>query len=198
MCAFSEYAWRYLESVWSGQSVFGQTVRLDGLDEKEVARTIDARMSRIGYSASFEKLLEGAPAGAARHRALVRSREEYFRFLTDYTEGNLRLISVYWLRSLELVGDQSVRVKLFSGPDPSTLDSMHDQTRFVLAAIVLHESLDVPELVRTLRVPRARAAALLDILTARGILESENGIFSVAPHWFRVVVNHLIRRRLLP
>lgn len=198
VCAFSEYAWRYLESVWSGQSVFGQVIRLEGLEEKEVTRTIDARMLGVGYAASFEQLLEGAPAGAARHRALVRSREEYFRFLTDYTEGSLRLISVYWLRSLEIVGERNVRVKLFSGPDPSPLDTMHDQTRFMLAAIVLHESLDVAELVRTLRVPRPRAAALLDILTARGILECENKIFSVAPHWFRVVVNHLIRRRLLP
>lgn len=198
VCAFSAYAWRYLLSVWSGQSVFGNTIHLAGLDEKEVTRTIDARMREAGYVASFEQLLEGAPAGAARHRALVRSREEYFRFLTDYTEGNMRLVSVYWLRSLELVGERQVRVKLFSGPDPSPLDTMHDQTRFVLAAIVLHESLDVSELMRTLRLPRARAAALLDILTARGMLESEKGIFSIAPHWFRVVVNHLLRRRLLP
>ena len=198
VCAFSAYAWRYLESVWSGQSVFGHTLHLQGLSDKEVTQTIDARMREAGFTASFEQLLEGAPAGAARHRALVRSREEYFRFLTDYTEGNMRLVSVYWLRSLELIDDHTVRVKLFSGPDPSPLDAMHDQTRFVLAAIVLHESLDVGELMRTLRLPRARAAALLDILTARGILECEDGIFTVTPHWFRVVVNHLLRRRLLP
>lgn len=207
VCAFSENAWRYLRAAEAGQSLFGRLVELRGWPEEEVAELVESRMRRAGLSLDFSGLLEGTAAeaaldGPARQRALERAREEYFRLLWDATDGNPRLVSHFWLRSLqrdEKTGQLTVR--LFDTPDPATLEGLHDESRFLLAAVVVHEDLSAGEAAMVLRWPVARCAALLDTLAARGLLTEETerpGRFRIHVHYFRSVLRHLRRRRLLP
>jgi hypothetical protein len=207
VCAFSENGWRYLRAAEAGQNLFGRVVELRGWPEEEVAELVESRMRQAGLVLDFSGLLEGtaaeaALAGPARQRALERAREEYFRLLWDATDGNPRLVSHFWLRSLQR--DEETRqltVRLFDAPDPAVLDALHDESRFLLAAVVVHEDLSAGEAAMVLRWPVARCAALLDTLAARGILSEDAdrpGRFRIHVHYFRAVLRHLRRRRLLP
>ncbi len=207
VCAFSENGWRYLRAAEAGQNLFSRLVELRGWPEEEVAELVESRMRRAGLTLDFSGLLEGtaaeaALAGPARQRALERAREEYFRLLWDATDGNPRLVSHFWLRSLQR-DEESRRliVRLFDTPDPATLDALHDESRFLLAAVVVHEDLSAGEAAMVLRWPVARCAALLDTLAARGFLSEDAdrpGRFRIHVHYFRSILRHLRRRRLLP
>jgi len=207
VCAFSENGWRYLRAAEAGQNLFGRVVELEGWPEEEVAELVELRMRQAGLSLDFSGLLEGTAAeaaldGPARQRALERAREEYFRLLWDATDGNPRLVSHFWLRSLQRNEEtRRLTVRLFDTPDPATLEALHDESRFLLAAVVVHEDLSAGEAAMVLRWPVARCAALLDTLAARGILSEEAdrpGRFRIHVHYFRSVLRHLRRRRLLP
>lgn len=207
VCAFSENGWRFLRAAEAGQNLFSQLVQLRGWSEEEVAELVESRMRRLRQSLDFSGLLEGVDAdatlaGPARQRALERAREEYFRLLWDATDGNPRLVSHFWLRSVQR--DEKTRrlvVRLFDTPDPATLDALHDESRFLLAAVVVHEDLSAGEAAMVLRWPVARCAALLDTLAARGLLTEDRdrpGRFRIHVHYFRSILRHLRRRRLLP
>lgn len=207
VCAFSENGWRYLRAAEAGQNLFSRLVELRGWSEEEVAELVDSRMRRAGLPLDFGGLLEGAGpqaelAGPARQRALERAREEYFRLLWDATDGNPRLVAHFWLRSLQRdEKTKKLTVRLFDAPDPAILDQLHDESRFLLAAVVVHEDLSAGEASMVLRWPVARCAALLDTLAARGFLSEEKdrpGRFRIHVHYFRTVLRHLRRRRLLP
>lgn len=207
VCAFSENGWRYLRAAEAGQNLFSRLVELRGWGEEEVAELVESRMRRAGLALDFAGLLEGTGAqaelaGPARQRALERAREEYFRLLWDATDGNPRLVSHFWLRSLQRdEKSHELTVRLFDAPDGSTLDQLHDESRFLLAAVVVHEDLSAGEAAMVLRWPVARCAALLDTLAARGILSEDAdrpGRFRIDVHYFRTVLRHLRRRRLLP
>ena len=197
VCAISQHAWLYLRSAAGGQSAFAQVVELKGWSEERIGELIESRMERAGASYSFEDLLDNEPEGSARRRALERARDEYFRLLWHYTDGNLRLALFFWLKSLE-VTPQGLRVRHFATPDAAaTLDSLHDETRFALAAVILHENLDVPELATILRWPHSRCHSLLALLRGRGMLVENEGRYRVSIYWFRALIRHLRRRRLL-
>ncbi|HJL25863.1 MAG TPA: hypothetical protein RMH80_26860, partial [Polyangiaceae bacterium LLY-WYZ-15_(1-7)] len=208
VCAFSANGWRYLRAAEAGQSLFGRVVSLEGWSEEEIADLVERRMRKLGLRADFGALLDTgstpgtALAGPARQRALERTREEFFRLLWDATDGNPRLVAHFWLRSLqrdEETGD--LRVRLFEAPSPSELEALHDESRFLLAAVVVHEDLSAGEAALVLRWPIARCAALLDVLAARGFLMEEEerpGRFRISVQWFRAILRHLRRRRLLP
>ncbi len=154
-------------------------------------------MDRTGVEPNFEDTLETSAEGAARARALVRAEEEYFRLLWHYTDGNPRLALHFWTRSITSDGPNSVRVRLFVAPDGDVLEALHEESRFVLAAVVMHENVDADELARILRWPHTRCAALLELLRVRAILEARDGRYRTTVLWFRAVVRHLRRRRLL-
>ena len=196
LCAFSENAWLYLRSAAGGQSAFGRVIELAGWTEERVRTLIEHRMRRAGVKTSFEPLLETEAEGGARLRALERAKDEYFRLLWHYTDGNLRLALYFWLRSLR-PSARGLEVRLFTAPDTEALEAFHDETRFVLAALILHGNLDTQELAAVLRWSDSRCHSLLALLQTRGILEAEGGRYRVTVHWFRAVVRHLKRRRLL-
>lgn len=207
VCAFSENGWRYLRAAEAGQNLFSRVVELRGWTEEEVAELVDSRMKRADLPLDFSQLLDGPGAraelaGPARQRALERAREEYFRLLWDATDGNPRLVSHFWLRSLQRNEESGqLAVRLFDAPDPATLDQLHDESRFLLAAVVVHEDLSAGEAALVLRWPVARCAALLDTLAARGMLTEDRdrpGRFRIHVHYFRTILRHLRRRRLLP
>ena len=197
VCTFSQHAWLYLRSAENGQTMFEEIVELRGWPDKLVEELIDARMDSVGVKANFEDLLDTSAEGAARARALVRAEEEYFRLLWHYTDGNPRLALHFWTRSITSEGPDMVRVRLFVAPDGDVLEALHEESRFVLAAVVMHENLDAEELSRILRWPLTRCTALLELLRVREILESRDGRYRTTVLWFRAVVRHLKRRRLL-
>mgnify|MGYP002858454056 CR=1 FL=1 len=196
LCAFSQNAWLYLRSAAGGQSAFGRVVELKGWNEERIRSLVEHRMRRAGATVSFESLLETEAEGGARRRALERAKDEYFRLLWHYTDGNLRLALYFWLRSLQPTS-RGLEVRLFTAPDAESLESFHDETRFALAALILHGNLDAQELATVLRWPEGRCHSLLALLQTRGILEEKGHRYHVTVQWFRAVVRHLKRRRLL-
>ncbi len=195
--AFSEHAWLYLQSGYAGQTPFRKIVQLGRWNEEKLAAVLETRTVAAGYTISYEGLLEGEPAGAARTRALVRARNEFFRLLADYSEGNPRLATWFWRKALDVV-DQEARVRLFAGPEANKLDDLHDDARFALGALVLHVDMSADELANVLRLEPSRAAAILDVLRRRNLVErtGDSG-YRITIHWFRGVVRHLRRRRML-
>jgi len=206
--SFARYGWQYLKRVEQAQGFFDHEVDLKGWSEDKIAQLIRRRMEHAGYRASFEDLLVESMEGTAARHAVIRTSEEFLRLLWDYADGNPRVALRFWLRSLlppEEPGGRVLRVRLFDAPSADALEPLHEESRFLLAAVVVHENLSLPEAEAVLRLPRTRLAALFAYLESKGYLEqgagSEagrgDGVYRVSADWYRAVVRHLKRKRLL-
>jgi hypothetical protein len=98
---------------------------------------------------------------------VIRTSERYRRLLWDYADGNPRIALHFWLRSLAPDGPQHVRLRLFAAPSADDLEGLQEEARFVLGAVVLHQSLTVPEAARVSRYTPALCESLLDFLLMR-------------------------------
>ncbi|MCB9603207.1 MAG: hypothetical protein H6720_23060, partial [Sandaracinus sp.] len=171
VCAFSANAWRFLRAREGGESFFGRQVVLRGWSESQLARLVEDRAQRAEARLDFSGLVEPGLSGAAFRRALERAREELYRILWDVTDGNPRAALVLFRRALRRKSEGVWLVGPIDAVPTAVLDELHDEARFLLASVVLHEDLSAEDAAWVLRWPLARCDALLDALAARDFLE---------------------------
>lgn len=197
VCSFSRYMWLFLLFSTGGQDVFRTVIRLSPWPEEALGALIDARMAAAGWTAIWDDLLPPRVAAADRDLERTRMRERYLRLLWDYSGGNPRTALHFWLRSLVVDGEREVRVRLFDGPSPDELEWLSIESRFLLAAVVLHENLSAVETARVLSISDRHWLAVFEQLLARGVLERADGRYRVTALWSRAAVRYLTRKNLL-
>ena len=197
ICSFSRFTWLYLERARQAQDLFSERVTLEAWPEEQIVSLIRHRMEALGIEASFQDLVVDQVEGSALDDAILRTESEYLRLLWDFADGNPRIAMHYWLHSLKPSGD-GLRVRLFASPRAEALEALHEQSRVLLAAVVLHENLTLTEAARTVGMSRAECAALFAYLALEHyVYEDEGGQWRLTAHWYRTVIRHLRRRRLL-
>ncbi len=197
VCAFSRHIWEYLEFASRGQDVFSRVVRLEGWPEERITELIEGRLEASGFQADYSDLVRDDVRVADPELELVRTRERYARLLWDYADGIPALAMHFWLRSLVPDEGTTLRVRLFDGPVPDDLEKLQEQSRFMLNAIVSNETLTLDEAVRVLHYPSDECLSILELLSAQGYLEHDDGQYSVSTDWHAAVVRYLKRKHLL-
>lgn len=197
VCSFSRTMWGFLLFSTRGQDVFRTVIRLSRWTEEAIGALIDARMSTAGWTAIWDDLLPPRVAFADRDFERTRMRERYLRLLWDYSDGNPRVALHFWLRSLVVNGERRVRVRLFDGPSPDELEWLSTESRFLLAAVVLHENLSADETARVLGISDRHGLAVFEQLLARGVLECTGDRYRVTALWSRAAMRYLTRKNLL-
>ncbi|GAB5543742.1 MAG: hypothetical protein SangKO_035020 [Sandaracinaceae bacterium] len=197
VCAFSRYTWLYLERARQAQDLFSARVELGAWPEEKIAALIRKRMETLNRQASFRDLVVDRLAGSALEDAVLRTESEYLRLLWDYSVGNPRVAMHYWKHSLS-VDDEKLRVQLFRAPEVEALEELHEQSRFLLAAVALHENVTEEEAALTTGIDRRQCAAILAFLAGRRYVECDaNGAWRITTHWYRAIIRYLRRKRLL-
>jgi len=197
VCSFARYTWRYLERARQGQDLFREHVDLEPWPEEKIAQLIRARMTRAGLEASFRDLVVDELAGNALEDAVLRTQDEYLRLLWDFASGNPRVALHYWKHSL-VERDGALSVQLFAAPIDAALDELHDQSRFLLATIALHENATLHEAAESVGISSRQTFALLTYLKSlQYVAVDKEGYWRLSTHWYRAVVRHLKRQRLL-
>jgi hypothetical protein len=197
ICAFSRYAWEYVESVCNAGSIFREIYKLGAWNEKDIDSLIARRMKAADYQASYEDLIVDRLEGTQFESEVIRTGDRYRQLLWDYSDGIPRVALHFWLRSLVNSGDHQVKVRLFADPSADELENLNEQNRFVLAAVVIHENLTLADATRSLNYPAHSCETALNYLCSRGFLEQTDSRFRVSSHWHRAVIRYLRRKHLL-
>lgn len=197
ICAFAKRPFEFVRRVEVGRDIFHTTVELPAWTEAEIGELIDRRMSTTGFVASYEDLIVERLEGTEFSTEVLRTAGSYRRLLWDYADGNPRVAIHFWLRSLVPEGDRRVRVRLFTAPEVERLEGLRERTRFVLAALVQHESITAAEASRFLRYPVAECESTLAFLNQEGYLVEKDGRHRLTTRWYRAILRFLRRKNLL-
>jgi hypothetical protein len=199
--AFNAVAWEYLENIAGGTRFFRRIIEMSGWSEREIRRLIMRRMRRAGYGVSFTDLLVAGVEGVNISAQLGRTSEGYFRLLWDFTGGNPRLATHYWLDSLVVPqdGERQVRVHLFSMPALAALEGLNDDLVFVLTSVALHQNLTADEAARTTNLTRDFCQFAFRYCQEHGYLvrDPDTGRYRLSVRWQRPIQRFLKRKHLL-
>jgi len=197
LCSFTRYAWEFAESVLPTRNIFRHVYELRPWDEKTIKAMIDKRMRVAGFDASYEDLLIDRLDGTEFQSEVIRTGERYQQLLWDYADGLPRVALHFWLYSLAPGENNRLKVRLFNAPGVDELEGLTEQSRFLLAALMVHQTITVAEAARVLNYPATTCELALGYLRDRGFLHDEEGHYAVTAHWQRAVVRFLRRKHLL-
>jgi hypothetical protein len=196
VCAISAFAWDHLAAVRPDLIVFRDQEALAPWSEEQLGKMLRARTAAAGVEVVYDDLILDS-RGARDSTRRVETAEQYNRLLWDYSDGNPRVALHYWLRSLVPESERRLRIRLFRAPASSDLDGIGERSRFLLAAIVVHENLSLQEAVDVTRYPKAVCRLQLERLHDDEILRRIHGRYRLTTHWHRAVVRFLKRGNLL-
>ncbi|WP_428261846.1 hypothetical protein [Haliangium sp.] len=197
---FNDAAWDYLRNIAGGVAYFRRVVEIGRWSDEQLRRLLLTRMRRAGYRPNFTDLLVTRIEGVETRAQVIRTSQGYFRLLWDFTDGNPRVATHYWLRSLVPDPDKPrVRVHLFAAPRIEELEELSDDMAFVLTAVVEHENLDADELTAVSNLPADFCRFALDYCCEHGYLREGGGSgrFRLATHWQQPIIRYLKRRHFL-
>ncbi|MBK8011085.1 MAG: hypothetical protein IPK13_07020 [Deltaproteobacteria bacterium] len=195
--SFSKYAWAFLDQRYRSRNLFSLEIALPGWPEQKIGELVERRMKRAGYEANYEDLVLDQVPPEDIPEEIERAAERFHRLLWDYSDGNPRVAMHFWKRSLLVGAGREVKVRLFAPPDESPFDALEEESRFVLAAVVIHENLTALEVSRTLAYAPNVCQTALTLLKAEGILSLRDGRYRAEATRYRSIVRYLKRKNLI-
>lgn len=196
VCSISAFAWDHLRAVRPDLVVFRDHQALEPWPEEKLGKMLRKRTAAAGIRVSYDDLLLDIRVRRDPSRQM-ETAEQYTRLLWDYSDGNPRAALHFWLRSLVPVDERNFRVRLFRAPTVADLDGLGERSRFLLAAIVVHENLSLLEAAEVTRYPTATCRLLLQRFLDQGMLQRSHGQYRLTTHWHRTVVRFLKRGNLI-
>lgn len=198
LCSFSNYPYRYYSWASRDNTVFRTVVRLSAWPENTIETLLRKRTDLTGWRLSFDDLLlEEAEDYPAKVNP-ADTAKDYNRLVWDLSLGSPRAAIQYWVSSLSVDEGGVAHVQFFKRPDGSLLDKLNEQDRFILACIVWHEQVTVPEITSMLRFPSMTCRDAVLRLKETGVLRSRGDYERVTAQWWPEVVRYLKRKHLVP
>lgn len=167
---------------------FPEVIRLDPLDEQELAAAVLARHTVSGYGLVFSqganpesRLEEFVVRGTA---PLSRPQQSFFRALHAASGGLLRDALRLWLASVEAVDETGDFVHLGPVPTPSldALRRLDEDEVLTLYQVARQGWMDEAVCASLFRFDAAAAAARLLALAHLGLLERRGNVWRLAVH----------------
>ncbi len=193
LMAFNSFSWHYINRLrdWG---LTCNVVELKGLSDDDIRALIEIRSAETGVVVDFSRLRGGASVSEIDgEEGAISSARGYYRLLAEHSRGNPRVAMAYWLRSLRPTEDPGrMEVALFQVPVPPAI-KMGPDYRFMLAAIVQHDSLNAEELREIVNVDGAICSMALEQFHEMGIIEinPDTGRVNLEPVHFQQILKHL-------
>ena len=195
ICSVSKIAFNYLNKTVALSEHFDYIIDLDNLKGNDIREIIMKRNRLSGYGITFLNPLEGKEKDADADQEEL---EEIFFIELDKAAGsNIGLSLVYWLQSVDSIGDEGIKVRKFSLPDLDFLDNLPARKASVLLLVVMHGKLSEDYHALVCNSSLEESAGLLSLMKEDSILVQQGEYFALNGILYRHVVKLLKNRNLI-
>jgi hypothetical protein len=147
---------------------------------------------------SFERLVVPRQVRTSPVSDAERTKQDFYRILWDYSDGNPEVALYFWRESLyRRPDDETVHVRLFSGPSAGQLDDLPSTFYFVLRTVVQLELAVEEDVVTCTDLSSAEVADALRAARVHGYIKGEGHLFEIDLRWYRAIISILRRKHLL-
>jgi hypothetical protein len=196
--AIDDRAWRYIALARGERALFQQVIELPAWSEDALGFLLQGRAKSCGLDLDYRRIVLPRQLDAGEHDSLEeRNRFGYARILWELADGNAEVALRIFVRSLRRTRDGAIVVRLPQPLYSSALNEASIEVLLALRVIVQCEIADAEDLVKSLRIGKARAHAILRFCIQNDWLEAANGGHRLAWSWFRPITRTLVRRNLM-
>jgi hypothetical protein len=178
----TRYGWLFLDKVMDIADYFTHVVESDTLSEQQIEELILKRHRASGYHLEF--LADQAILKSRSYKKLMDDEEKkqeflqqrYFEKLSKLSEGNATTAMIFWIRSIKEFNDTHFVINPFEFGSTDRISKLESPDLFALAAFVLHDFLNAPELAMIMHQSERDSRLTISRLSSKSILiASEHG-----------------------
>jgi hypothetical protein len=190
------YAWQFLNKSLRIESYYRNVLQMSNIDENQINKIIINRHRVSGYNIHFEESQMVNSQNKYNKLSDLEKQEylrkEFFKELNKFSDSNISIALLYWLRSTKKVEKNTIYIGKLSGFDFSFLNNLEKQSIHSLYAMIIHENLGVEEHAILFNNSIEHSRLDLIVLEDRGIIIKNNeGLYHINQLLFRQVVNLL-------
>ena len=190
------YAWQFLNKSIRIESYYRNVLKMSKIDENQINKIIINRHRVSGYNILFE---EGEMVSSQNKFNKLNElekqeylRKAFFKELNKFSDSNISIALLYWLRSTKKVENNTIYIGKLSGFDFSFLNNLEKQSIHTLHAMIIHENMGIEEHAALFNHSLEQSRLDLIILEDRGIIiKNSEGLYHINQLLFRQVVNLL-------
>lgn len=196
------YAWNYLINTLQIDSYYRNIISLKAFDEEQIIKVILNRHRVSGYNIKFE-FEEDTKTAAKLNKISEEEQQEvlknnFFKQLNRFSDSNLSLALLYWLRSTKKVENNTIYIGNMIDFDFSFLKKLSNQPVFTLQALILHESLSIEEHSHIFNQTILHSRMELMVLEDRGLINlNAQNEYTINQLLYRQVVDLLKNKNFI-
>ena len=197
---FNSFSFAFLNASRNRLHYFRKLHSLPTWTRDELLELISRRNRQTGFDVEFDEVLLDANRSSTGDFEVIEGAEGFFRLLWENSGGNPRVATCLWLDALTALGENRIRVGIFSETLATDLSKMDTELLYALAAICQHENLSVAELRDALNVSVDFANFAIRFLTEYGLVEPKHTDarrHTLAPRFYPQVLRLLRGHHLL-
>lgn len=167
---FNTFSFAFLNTSRNRLHYFRKLHYLPTWSRDDLLDLISKRNSQTGFEVEFDEMLLDANRSSSGDFEVIEGAEGFFRLLWENSGGNPRVATCLWLDALTAIGDQKIKVGIFSESLATELSKMDKELLYTLSALLQHENLSVAELREVLNVSIDFANFAIRFLTEYGLV----------------------------
>ena len=196
------YSWQYLNRAVGGADSWAQVLTMQAFTKEQLSNLIMQRHRVSGYHLVFE------PAENDKHSKKFQSLEvearqkylqdKFFQMLAGFSQSNLRLALLYWLRSTLSVSKNTITLSTSLNLEFGFLNNLGTDKYFTLRQLLLHDILPAKTFALLQQNTEASARYQLQTLYDVGLLVKHQDLgYGINPLLYRQVVNILKQKNYI-
>ncbi len=195
------YANEFLNKTIRLNDVFGYHIFLKQLSSDQIIELIKKRNAISGYNLEYvpdDNVIRKKDFDKLSYeQKQILLEKEFFSSLTKFSQSNVSLALLFWLRSIREIQDRKVFINADFEISNTILNSLSSEKIFVLQSLVLHDGLRVSDLAKTVHYSLDETNQLTQILYDDGVLVKNGDVLLINPLLYRQTVLILQSRNLI-
>lgn len=198
----TSYTYTFLSKTIDIGRYFRHNIELKSLSNESIVSLIMKRHRVSGYSLNFSTDYF-TQAERKKIRNLPKDKQQegisqvYFQYLNRFAQSNISLALLYWLRSIDRIENNTIKISRNQPFNFEFLNNMNDDNTFTLHSLLLHDSLNVEEHAAVFHQSVASSRRNLMVLVDHGLLTLKNERYYLNRLLYRYVVNALISKNII-
>lgn len=195
------YAWNYLVKTINIEDYWGKVIHLKEFTDEQIIQMVMKRHRISGYDIEFETSEEILKSKSFK-KIPKEERQNYLEkhycsSLHKFSQSNLAIAQLYWLRSTIDVVDNCIKIGSVAQFDYSFLSNLSNDKLFALSIMLLHDGISAETHSIIFQVPVEKSRLIFLLLKDDGIIVEKDNLYFINPLMFRQTVRTLKSKNII-
>ncbi len=192
---FTPETWSFLDKTISISNYFTSEIVMEPLSQENIKEIISKRNEYENLKTEFlpkeESLKNSTFEKLEDDEKQPYLSDKFFKQLHRLSNGNISLALLYWVRAIEKMDENVIRVREIDDLDHSFIKNLSSEALFALQALILHDGLTLHDFAIVMNESHEECRKMLMPMLEKGLLIQPHNKYNINPAIYKHLHDYL-------